>query len=1032
MRKVNSSFGLLALFLSLLFCLAGCDTTPLTDDGPAVGAVVQPQAGSRHWLGPAYWGNRLQDWRFEDGRILCVTPQGWLPMRTVHDLTKQVRDNGATFEASVLVSLPEPGDGLAYPDDAGAGMLIGVGNGEMDYRSAAIVHHWQGMGAGLFVGVDGLGQAFIVDNEKPWTIGGQFDASQALPRDQWKVSADSVEQGNPARNAIDGKPNTIWHTEFQNNKPEHPHELIIDTGKVQTFAALAYLPRQDNDSGRVGQFDVYATNTQRNWGSPIASGKLSNTSDLQVIELPKTTARYVKLVAKSAQRPQPVTTVAEIYLMRKFVQPGDKPEGVLPPRVRLVVKGEPMGENSYGLSVEARDAANDVLISSAVRIVEPSRVLGNVAVVSHPGSQSKAAAPALFSFEGWSVSGEAVVNQPDQANGVVLGTQYTLTDNVLKMTAQLMPLGTSDPLTAELQIDRDGRWFKAADAPIIVPGWTATFRVNDWDDTKDTRYRVVYRLPDQGKTRAYTWAGTVRRDPVDKERIVVAGFTGNHMNSKTIGRNWNGDRDSEAGNWVAGMYFPHEDLTDRVEQHRPDLLFFSGDQVYEGGSPTFADRQNIELDYLYKWYLFVMSYRDLMKDIPTVTIPDDHDVYQGNVWGQGGRKSPGRDHDGGYVHPATFVNMVHRTQVAHLPDPVDPTPIEQGISYYTSDVKWGRVSFAVLADRMFKNGSNGQGLPPSGTGRPDHYNNPTFDTADLDIAGMKLLGERQLKFLDDWAADWRGVEMKMALSQTVFANMATHHGPNLGYLIADLDSNGWPQTGRNKAIGTLRKAFAFHLAGDQHLATLVHHGIDEHRDAIWSFCVPSVANFYPRAWAPQAQGPYQIPQPEQFLGDRLDGFKNKVTVYAASNPGKDMGHLPKTLHDGMPGYGIVIVDKTNRTYTAQCWPRYADPKDPSQMYAGWPRTIKQADNFSKKPVGHLPVFRVEGLDSFVIRVVNQQSGELVYALRVKGESFKPHVFEQGQYAVTISAPDRPGDDNVWTFTNLGIGDYDMPIVVEAE
>jgi hypothetical protein len=1025
----------LALALAVGMSLAvGCESAgPAERAAPITTATsTQPTTGSRHWLGPAYWGNRLQDWRFEDGRFVCVTPQGWLPMRTIHDLTKQVTDNTKAFEASVLVSLDPAGEGPSYPDDAGAGMLVGVGNGQMDYRSAAIVHHWQGMGAGLFVGVDGLGQAFIVDNEQPWTLGGTFDASQALPRNNWKVSADSEESDGRAQQAIDGKPDTYWHTEFRNNKPAHPHELVIDLGESQRFAALAYLPRQDNDSGRVGEFDVYATYDKSNWGEPIASGKLPNTADLQVIELPQTSARYVKLVAKSAQRPQPSATVAEVFLLKKFVEPGDAPEGVLPKTLRLVVKGEPMGEGSYGLTVEARDLTTGALISTAVRIVDPVRVLGNLALVSHPGTQSQSARPALFGFDAWSVSGDAVSITPRQANSAILGTQYTLTDRVLKMTAQLMPLGDSDPLTAELQADLGRGWTNVATAPIVTPGWTATFRVEGWDDTKDTPFRVVYRLPDGGGAKAYTWRGTVRRDPVNKDKIVVAGFTGNHMNSRGIGRAWDGDRESESGNWVAGMYFPHADVTKSVAYHNPDLLFFSGDQVYEGGSPTFADRQNIELDYLYKWYLFVISYRDLMRDIPTVTIPDDHDVYQGNVWGQGGRKSPGRDHDGGYVHPASFVNMVHRTQTAHLPDPADPTPIDQDITYYTSDVKWGRVSFAVLADRMFKTGANHPDLPPSGTGRPDHYNNPAFDTADLDIDGMKLLGDRQLNFLEDWAGDWRGVDMKMALSQTVFANMATHHGGNLSHLIADLDSNGWPQTGRNTAIGKLRKAFALHLAGDQHLATLVHHGIDQHGDAIWSFCVPSVANFYPRAWAPEYQDPYRVPTPEDFLGQRLDGFKNKVTVYAATNPGNDMGHDPRMLHNGMPGYGIVVVDKANRAYEAQCWPRFADPSDRGQMYAGWPRTINQRDNYGRKVVGHLPAFRVKGLDSFVVKVSHQQTGELVYAMRIKGNAFKPFVFEQGQYAVTIAAPDRAGDDNVWTFTNLGVGEYDTPIEIDAE
>jgi hypothetical protein len=175
-----------------------------------------------------------------------------------------------------------------------------------------------------------------------------------------------------------------------------------------------------------------------------------------------------------------------------------------------------------------------------------------------------------------------------------------------------------------------------------------------------------------------------------------------------------------------------------------------------------------------------------------------------------------------------------------------------------------------------------------------------------------------------------------------------------------------------------------------------------------------------------------VPTPEDFLGQRLDGFKNKVTVYAATNPGNDMGHDPRMLHNGMPGYGIVVVDKANRAYEAQCWPRFADPSDRGQMYAGWPRTINQRDNYGRKVVGHLPAFRVKGLDSFVVKVSHQQTGELVYAMRIKGNAFKPFVFEQGQYAVTIAAPDRAGDDNVWTFTNLGVGEYDTPIEIDAE
>ncbi|MFQ5733303.1 MAG: alkaline phosphatase D family protein, partial [Planctomycetaceae bacterium] len=554
-----------------------------------------------------------------------------------------------------------------------------------------------------------------------------------------------------------------------------------------------------------------------------------------------------------------------------------------------------------------------------------------------------------------------------------------------------------------------------AKTKMIVPGWTAPFRVPNWDATKTVPYRVRYlwnRRPKDkaGNVEAF-WSGTIRRDHVDKETIIVAGFTGNHNNAGSIG--------SRRTNWKTGMFFPHQDLTKQVVKHKPDLLFFSGDQVYEGRSPTFADRKNIKLDYMYKWYLWVLAYRHLTKDIPAITIPDDHDIYQGNIWGQGGRKSPGRDHHGGYVHPADFVKMVERTQTSHLPDPFDPTPVKQGIGVYYSHLVWGRISIAILEDRKFKSGCARPDMPKSGTGRPDHFNNPKFDVKKLDIPGLELLGKRQEKFLKVWGTDWRGADMKMAVSQTIFANMATHHGPRLQYLIADLDSNGWPQSGRNRAVDLLRRAFAFHLAGDQHLATLVHHGIDDFGDAIWSFCVPSVANFYPRAWAPESRGKYVYPKPKQYLGKRRDGFGHPVIVYAVTNPGVSTGHKPAALHDRMPGYGIVKLNKTQRTITFECWPRWANPDNPKHKpYFGWPKTISQLDNYRRKPAGYLPTIRVTGMTDPVVQVINEKTGETVYAVRIKGKSFRPFVFQKGKYTVRVG---ELGTKRVKVLKGLEIG-----------
>ena len=87
-----------------------------------------------------------------------------------------------------------------------------------------------------------------------------------------------------------------------------------------------------------------------------------------------------------------------------------------------------------------------------------------------------------------------------------------------------------------------------------------------------------------------------------------------------------------------------------------------------------------------RWLLFGRQFGDIIRDRPTICIPDDHDVGQGNLWGEGGKQAllPGAA-DGGYRMPPDYVRMVERAQTSHLPDPYDPTPIERNIGvYYTS------------------------------------------------------------------------------------------------------------------------------------------------------------------------------------------------------------------------------------------------------------------------------------------------------------------------------------------------------------
>ncbi|TWT83610.1 PhoD-like phosphatase [Planctomycetes bacterium CA13] len=542
---------------------------------------------------------------------------------------------------------------------------------------------------------------------------------------------------------------------------------------------------------------------------------------------------------------------------------------------------------------------------------------------------------------------------PDVARDqVICFAMYTVHDEVLKLSAHLYPLKDEEAQEVSLETKTDGDWKEVAKAK-VDEHFLAVFRVEGWDASQNYAYRVTH-------PGGAIYEGTIRRDPIDKNEIVVAAFTGNS----------NKDRG------------PRTDIVSNVSAQDPDLLFFSGDQSYDHSRHYAA------------WLLFGRQFGEIIKDRPTICIPDDHDVGQGNLWGESGKKSYlNGGADGGYIKPAEYVNEVQRAQCSNLPDPFDPTPIEQGIGVYYTDLNVGGIDFAIIEDRKFKTGP--AGLIPQQGPRPDHVNDPSYDRDSIDAPEAKLLGERQLEFLQQWAADWNGVEMKSVLSQTIFGGGAHLSGSHTQRLLADMDSNGWPQTGRQKALMEMRRGFAVHIAGDQHLATVIHHGVNSWEDAGYSFCVPSIVNYYARWWAPlEAPGEHDPNSPLPYTGRSYDGFGNKLTMKAYANPS------PKNNNGA--GHGIIRFNKSDRKITFECWPRNIDVTGPqAEQYPGWPITISQFDNYSRQPMATLPSLQFVGEESPVVKVTDQRTGELVYAVRAQGNEYKPIVFHDSVYTIEV-------------------------------
>jgi alkaline phosphatase D len=665
----------------------------------------------------------------------------------------------------------------------------------------------------------------------------------------------------------------------------------------------------------------------------------------------------------------------------------------------------------YLLAVNVRDGASDSIVSDTSITVDPYTVLGSFGVFSHP-----AAGTTRFWFQDFTGSGTKLENRPERAFGPVVSTQYTLSRNVLKLTAQLTPVVDAGAPSVLLETNSGSGWQTAATATIDPDAYTAGFRISNWNHTVAVPFRVGFE--EAGVTTYRT--GVIQADPVNKPEIVVAALTCViHCAADTANDGFNGIDEAAGGavSWSRDrINFPHEDIVRHLPLHQPDLYAFTGDQVYEGGSPTVQDGssdENRRLDYLYKWYLFCWTFRDIIDDRPCIAIPDDHDVYQGNLWGEGGKATTTQE-NGGYTRPPAFVRMVERTQTSHLPDPHDPTPVLQNIGVYYTSWVYGRVGFAILEDRKFKNGYADEGFGALSPG------SATDDTTRFNRTNLNLLGSRQETFLDAFAADWAGQELKAVISQSPLASSSTHTGPNYLRRYYDLDANGWPQNKRDRAVSLLRKSFAPHINGDQHVSVLFQHGVAADSDAVYSFCVPAIANAFSRTWNPAnpANGTTGIVSP--YTGPFLDGFGNHIRVLAVANPAhyynQKAFHGTELLHGRGPGYGIVRFNKTDRTTTFECWPLYADPTNPASgaQYPGWPVTIRQTDNEGRAPAAFLPVIDSGLTNDPVVRVYDESDGSLVYGYRVDGNRYRPPVYATDRTYRTEITPADAGATLVTT------------------
>lgn len=488
----------------------------------------------------------------------------------------------------------------------------------------------------------------------------------------------------------------------------------------------------------------------------------------------------------------------------------------------------------------------------------------------------------------------------------LLWTQYCLANRTVKLSAHT-DANPAHPTssTVTLALRHGDQWKATATAEINPLTAMAEFRLEQWDATGPVDYRVTC-----GESEL---TGTIRAEPRPDDVVKMMAVA-----------------------CVNDKWFPYSNAVRQMIEQDPDLIFFAGDQIYEsnagGGiveAHTPADVPDAMANYLAKWRMFGLTFKDLLKDRPSIMITDDHDIYANDLWGDGGRRMTGDRTTGGYPMHPMWVNAVERTQTWHIPDPANVGPWGDGINAYYTSFDYGGVSFAVLEDRKFKSPPSEVIKEPIRDPRnnkpnrtPEVIMDPAFDVRKLDRPDLHLLGTEQEQFLAAWAN--RVAETKQpaaVLSQSPLVNIG-----NYDVTYGDMDANGWPQTARNRALRAIAPSQAVMISGDIHFATLHQHGIDDWGDGPWGYSLPAFSSKQNRSWRPSvpAQG-REIPGIPG-SGNHHDRFGNKLTVAGAAH--------------GVNGYGIILFDKRKRTITLELHTMDQNREPSQEAVPGWPRILK--------------------------------------------------------------------------------------------
>lgn len=135
-----------------------------------------------------------------------------------------------------------------------------------------------------------------------------------------KVKSSGQAPGYEAVNALDGNPDSLWHTPYGSSTPAPPHTIDVDLGSTFEITGFAYLPRKGGGNGTIKEFAFFTSESGSSFGEATVKNVFAETNAWNEIKFTAPIkARHVRLQALSEANGGPWASAAELKIIASGV-----------------------------------------------------------------------------------------------------------------------------------------------------------------------------------------------------------------------------------------------------------------------------------------------------------------------------------------------------------------------------------------------------------------------------------------------------------------------------------------------------------------------------------------------------------------------------------------------------------------------------------------------------------------------------------------------------------------------------------------